>query len=540
MWALLVPEAMAYAEIAGVPPEAGLYAAPLALIGYAIFGTSRQLNVGPSSTVAIISAAVVAPLAGGDAELYIALTAALAIVTGVMCIVLGLVRGGALANFLSDPVLKGFLVGLAIVVAMGQLDKILGYEVESGGVFYELYGYIVDFAEVQWPTLAVGVVSLALLFVIERWLPKVPGALTVVVLSIVAVSAFGLEQYGVHVVGEIPAGLPPIGFPDVTLDQLVSLMPGGDAVLLVAFDESLAAAKQYANKHGYKVDPNQELIGIGAANVGAGMSSGFVVDGSLSKSAAADEAGQKTQMSSLVVAALVLLTVLFLTPLFQNLAEATLGAIVIHAVWGLIRFGAFKRYWAAGWQDFAPAVIALLGVMTIGILGGLILAAFLSLLLVLARASAPHTAVLGRVAGEVEGERVYLDVEAHPDAKTLPGLIAYRFDAELFFANSATLRDDVLALVDDADPPARGVIIDAEMMSTIDYTGAARIVELHESLEDRGVSLRFARTKVPAMELLESTGAADAIGRDRFFTSIREAVNDFLLSEGKEPLSEDD
>jgi MFS superfamily sulfate permease-like transporter len=286
VWALLVPEAMAYAEIAGVPPEAGLYAAPLALLGYAIFGTSRQLNVGPSSTVAIISAAVVAPLAGGDTELYIALTAALAIVTGVLCIVLGLIRGGALANFLSDPVLKGFLVGLAIVVATGQLNKILGYEVEGGGVLYELLQYVVNIAETHWPTLAVGLVSLVLLFAIERWLPKVPGALTVVVLSIVAVSVFNLDEYGVHIVGEIPAGLPPFGFPDVTLQQLGALVPGGAAVLIVAFAESLAAAKQYANKHGYKVDPNQELIGIGAANVGAGLSQGFVVDGSLSKSAA--------------------------------------------------------------------------------------------------------------------------------------------------------------------------------------------------------------------------------------------------------------
>jgi MFS superfamily sulfate permease-like transporter len=292
VWALLVPEAMAYAGIAGMPPEYGLYAAPLALLGYAIFGTSKHLNVGPSSTVAALSFSTIAGLgvASGTEE-WIALTAALAIMTGIFLLIGGLLRLGVLADFLSRPVLDGFVVGVAITVAVGQLDKMLGYEVEEALEFVpDVLVIISDLGMTHLPTLVVGLVSLALLFLIEKYLPKIPGALAVLVLAIVVSALLDFESRGIHIVGEIPGGLPPFGLPDVTLDQIISLIPGALAVMLVAYSESIAVARSYAAKFNYKVDADQEFIGIGAANLGSGFSSAFVVDGSLSKTAASVEA----------------------------------------------------------------------------------------------------------------------------------------------------------------------------------------------------------------------------------------------------------
>jgi hypothetical protein len=357
VWALLVPEAMAYAGIAGVSAEVGLVTAPLALLGYAIFGSSKHLFVGPSSTVAIISASVVAPLAGSDGDLYLILTIWLAIFTGVFFVGLGLARMGWIANFMSTSVLAGFMVGLAIVIAVGQLDKVLGIEAEGDNVLEDLGSMIEQFSDWDWPTVIIGVVALAALFAIERFLPKVPGAL-VVMLGAIALSAIlDWEDGGIHVVGEIPAELPNLSIPEIPEgDVLGDLLAGALAVVVVAFAESFAAAKTYASKFGYQVDANQEMIGLGAANLGAGLSGGFVVDGSLSKTAAGVGAGQKSQMTSVFAAVFVLITIVALTWLFEPLPEAVLGAIVIHAVWGLIDFSKFTRLWRIRHRGRALAV----------------------------------------------------------------------------------------------------------------------------------------------------------------------------------------
>jgi high affinity sulfate transporter 1 len=345
VWALVVPEAMAYAGIAGVPPEYGLYAAPLALLGYAIFGTSRHLNVGPSSTVAALSFSVVAGLAAAGSDEFIALTVTLAIITGILLIIGGLLRMGVLADFFSKPVLDGFIVGLAITIVVGQLDKLLGYEVESLNFVPDVLLLIKDIGMTHWPTLVVGLVSLALLFLLEEYVPKIPAAITVLFLAIALSALLDFESMGIHIVGEIPAGLPPIGLPGgVTLDQVAALLPGAAAIALVAFAESVAAARSYATKFNYKIDADQELIALGAANTGAGISQGFCVDGSLSKTAASVQAGAKSQMVSIIAAVVIIITIVALTPLFYALPEATLGAIVIHAVWHLINFKKLARY----------------------------------------------------------------------------------------------------------------------------------------------------------------------------------------------------
>ena len=384
VWALVVPEAMAYAGIAGMPPEAGLYAAPLALIGYAIFGTSKHLNVGPSSTVAALSFSVVAGLVAVGSDDFISLTIMLAILVGIMLVLAGLLRLGVLADFFSRPVLDGFIVGVAITIVIGQLDKILGYEIpEELDFIPDLLALISDIAAVHWPTLVIGGVSLALLFLIERFFPKLPASIIVLFLSIIASAALGFEELGIHVVGEIPAGLPEFGVPEVTIEQIGSLAPGAIAIALVAFAESVATARTYASKFKYKVSADQELIALGASNMGAGISQGFVVDGSLSKTSASVGAGAKSQMVSIIAAGIIVITIVALTPLFYSLPEATLGAIVIHAVWHLINFRKLTHYRKITALDFWTSVVAMVGVLLLAILQGLVIAVGLGLLALL-------------------------------------------------------------------------------------------------------------------------------------------------------------
>lgn len=527
VWALLVPEAMAYAGIAGVPPEAGLYAAPLALLGYAIFGTSRQLNVGPSSTVAVLSAAVVGSLVVAGSGGYIEMTAMLAILTGIILIIFGLFKLGVFADFLSKPVLGGFVVGLAISIAVGQLDKMLGYEVETQGLIPEIVVIVINLGDTHTATLVVGLVSLALLFLIDRFIPKLPSAITVVVLSIVVSTILDFESRGIHIVGDIPAGLPPLGLPqDLGLSQILSVLPGAAAVALVGFAESVAAARQYATKHNYEIDANQEMIALGVANVGAGLSKGFVVDGSLSKTAASDEAGAKSQMVSIIVAAMVLITVLFLTPLFHNLPEATLGAIVVHAVWHLIDFHRLRRYRQIKNIDFWAAIVAMVGVLAFGILAGLVLAVGLSLLGLLFRAKSPNMALLGWVAEE----DVYESLEHHPDAETVPGLLIFRFDGQLFFANAPEFRYAVRKLLVE-HPDTRCALVDAELINDIDVTAIDMLAELKDELARSQVDLRFARMRTQVLGYLRRAGLEETIGSDHFYASVRAGVQAFLADQ---------
>jgi high affinity sulfate transporter 1 len=490
VWALVVPEAMAYAGIAGVPPEYGLYAAPLALLGYAIFGTSRHLNVGPSSTVAALSFSVVAGLAAAGSDEFIALTVTLAIITGILLIIGGLLRMGVLADFFSKPVLDGFIVGLAITIVVGQLDKLLGYEVESLNFVPDVLLLIKDIGMTHWPTLVVGLVSLALLFLLEEYVPKIPAAITVLFLAIALSALLDFESMGIHIVGEIPAGLPPIGLPGgVTLDQVAALLPGAAAIALVAFAESVAAARSYATKFNYKIDADQELIALGAANTGAGISQGFCVDGSLSKTAASVQAGAKSQMVSIIAAVVIIITIVALTPLFYALPEATLGAIVIHAVWHLINFKKLARYRGITSLDFWTAVVAMLGVLALGILQGLLLAVFIGLTALLVGTKSRATSVLGKV----PGEKVYRGLENYPEGETIPGLLILRFDGSLYFANASDFADEVRAGVELTDPSARVVLVDGESINGIDATAIDTITELYDELKRSGISLRFAR-----------------------------------------------
>ena len=460
VWALLVPEAMAYAGIAGMPAQTGLYAAPLALIAYAIFGSSPHLDVGPSSAVAALSFSVVAGILGASAVQsgeWVVMSIALALMVGVFLIIGGFLRLGVLADFLSRPVLDGFVVGVAISIAVGHLDKILGFEPEGYDFVPEILLFIKNIDMIHWPTAVVGAISLALLFALHKFTPKLPASLIVLFLAIAASSMLDFDSRGIHIVGEIPAGLPDFGIPEgLGLDELLAVAAGAVGVALVAFAESVAIARSFGTKFGYEVDANQELIAVGASNLGSGFSGAFVVDGSMSRTSAAVGAGAKTQMVSLVAAGAVLITAVALTPLFHNLPEATLGAIVIHAVWHNISFSKISQYRSITKLDYATSIVAMIGVLAFGLLEGLVLAAMLGLIVLLIGTKRRNTSVLGK---EPE-TAVYRGVEHYPEAETFPGLLIIRFDGTLFFANAHDFVTAVRQAIAAADPPPlkRGLV----------------------------------------------------------------------------------
>ena len=407
VWGILVPASMAYAEIAGIPPQAGLAASTVALVAYAIFGTSRNLKVAMTSAMAITSAAIVAPLALGDPSMTIGLTAALALLAGIILLIAGIARFGFISDFLSKSVVTGFIFGIALTIIIGQLPKIFGIPGGSGTFFEQLAQLIGNLGLTNPWTLAIGLGAIALILLIRRTWPVIPGALVALVAGILAVSIFDLEQYGVSIVGTIPAGFPAPGLPHVGITAIPFLLAGAIGIVFIAIGESLGIAREYAARHHYEINPDQELIALGSANISSGLFQGATVDATLSSTATGDTAGARTQVSGLITAALIFLTLILIAPLFRNLPQAVLGAVVIVAVYGLLDVAALRRYYALRRADFWLAVTALLGVIVIGILEGLILAVLLSLVMLLYSASRPHIVVLGKVPGH---DGVYGDI----------------------------------------------------------------------------------------------------------------------------------
>ena len=522
VWAIVVPESIAYAVIAGVPVEYGLYAVPLALLGYVVFGGCRQLFVGPSATVASVSAVALGDAAGSSpsASQAVVLSAALALMVGVIYVLLGLARMGFVARFFAKPVLDGFIVGLGLFIAVGQLPHLVGIEKPEGNTVHIFVTTLRDIGSWEWTTVAVGILSLAALFAFARFAPKAPGALIVVAASIIAVRAFDLTSHGVHIVGEVPTGFHFASWSEISWDQLRDLLPGALAVILVGFAQSIATAKAYGAKNGYRVDANQELIGYGAANIGAGVLQGFTVTGSLSKSAAAEEAGGKSPVLLAVTSVLTVLTILFLAGLFRNLAEATLAAVVIHAVSGMIDFPKLARLWRTHRDEFVLAAGALLGVIVFDILPGVVIGVALSFALLIRRLDHPYVALLGR---SRDGTR-FEDLTAHEDATAVPGALIYRFESPLVFANAEIFRDGVLGAVAEADPAPEAVILDFESVPDIDSTGDDALIELQGTLQDQHIRLLVVRAMSDVRELMSRDGAMDAIGADNVYPTVREAV----------------
>ncbi|MFE6862422.1 SulP family inorganic anion transporter [Nocardia sp. NPDC057668] len=498
VWAVMVPEALAYASIAGVPPVIGLYAALPALVLYALAGSSRHLIVGPMSATAALSAAIITPLAAGDTDRYIALTTALAIATGLVGLLAGLIRLGFVASFISEPVLKGFIVGLALTIIIGQVPKLLGIHKHEGNFFRQAWGVLTHLGETNWRAALVGLLSLAVVLGLRRWLPLVPGSLLAVLLGILAVRVLHLDEHGVAIVGHIDSGLPSVGLPGgLELHDYLDLLGPAVGVVLIGFAEGLGAAKTYAAKAGYTVDANRELFGLGAANLGAGLASGMVVNGSLSKTAVNGSAGAKTQLSGLTVAVLTVVTLLFLTGLFEKLPEATLAGVVIAAVIELVDISALRglyRVWTerlgsiygrAARADFLGAIGAMAGVLLFDTLPGLLIGIGISMLLLVYRASQPHVAQLAQ-----QGT-LWLDVERHPDLPLRADVLVVRVESGLFFANADYVRERIEHLCTDR---TRLVVLDAETSPSVDVTAAAMLNALRDSLAHRRIDFRIARS----------------------------------------------
>jgi sulfate permease, SulP family len=500
VWAVLVPEALAYATIAGVSPVIGLYAAPPALILYAAFGSSRHLVVGPMSATAALSAAAVADLATGGPDDFLAFTGVLAIMTGVIALVAGLLRLGFLANFISEPVLKGFIIGLALTIIIGQVPKLFGIGKSEGDFFRQLWGVIRHLGDTHWRTFAVGALSLAVVLVLRKVAPVVPASLVAVILGVLAVKVLDLDAKGVEIVGHIDSGLPRLGLPEGR-DFADYLHAAGAAagVMLVGFAEGLGAAKTYSARAHYDVDANRELLGLGAANIGAGFATGMVVNGSLSKTAVNGAAGAKSQVSGLVVAVLTVVTLLFLTGLFEDLPEATLAAVVIAAVIELVDIAAlvgFHRlysrrvgriYGKAARPDFIAATAAMFGVLIFDTLPGLVIGIIVSLLLLLYRTSKPHIAELGRVPGTASQ---FADLDRHPENVETPGIAVLRVEAGLYFANADSVRTAIRRRA--AERGTHAVVLDAEAVAFIDVTAIRMLDELAADLARAGQQLVIA------------------------------------------------
>ncbi len=504
VWSVVVPQAVAYAQIAGLPPETGLMAAPGAMIAYAFLGSSRTLIVSATTATSALSLSAVGPLADGDAAKFAALSAALALVTAVVLAAGGMLGLGALSDFVSKPVMGGFLFGLGLTIIVGQAPKLLGIPEGSGEFFDRVGDLVADLDQVNGWTLALGAGSIAGLVAFRRYAPKLPGTLIVLAVAVGLATAFGLDDQGVDLVGDLPSGLPELALPDVGLDDLVALLPAAFGVMVLS-TEAVGVARAIASKDGYQIDPSRELVAIGGSNALAGLSSGFVQSGGASQTMAAENAGGKTPLTALSAAGLILLTGAFLAPLFENLPQATLGAIVVVAVSGFVDYPELARLARIRHSAIVLALLALAGVLLLGVLPGLLIAAGLSLILVIQRLSRPTVAAMAR---DPESGR-WGNIDRNPDWEAVPGVLVVDSEGPLFYANSVVVKDRIVALARRED--ARVVVLALVESGDLDVGTADMLSDLHDELRRDGVELRLADVRRPAMRILRRSGLADRL-----------------------------
>jgi high affinity sulfate transporter 1 len=521
--AVAVPTGIAYAQLAGFPPVVGLYASILPPVAYFLFGSSRQLIVGPDSATCAMVAATLVPLAANDPARYASLSVALALIAGVMAVAGGLARLGFIANFLSKPILIGFLNGVALSIIISQLGKLFGFAVEGHGVFRQLYSFVNGLGQTHWPTLAVGLSIFILLRVLKRAAPKLPAPLIAVFAGIAAVVFFGLQGRGVAVVGAVPRGFPTPALPDVGAGDLGSLVFGAIGIVVISYCSAMLTARSFAAKNHYEVNANQDFIALGVANIFAGVSQGFVISGADSRTAINDAMGGKTRLAGVFAAAVMAAVLLFLTDPLAHLPIAALAAVLVSAGVGLLDIGSLRRLYGVSHVEFRHSLVAMLGVITIGVLPGILLALGLAILKLLSRASRPHDAILGRLKG-VDG---FHDIAGQENVETIPGIIIYRFDASLLFFNADYFKGRVRAVVAAAKSDVRCFILDAESAILLDATAADALEDIRVELGGRGITLAIARAKGQFREMLKSTGLRERIGGAHLYPSIRSAVLDW-------------
>ncbi|MGW3725497.1 SulP family inorganic anion transporter [Streptomyces sp. NPDC000851] len=530
---LLVPQGMAYAELAGLPAITGLYTTVLCLLGYAVCGPSRILVLGPDSSLGPMIAATVLPLvaADGDPDRAIALASMLAIMVAGITILASVAKLGFIADLISKPTMIGYLNGLALTILVGQLPKLLGFKVDADNLVGECIGLVQQLADgaMVSAAAAVGIGGIVLILVLQRLVPKVPAVLVMVVLAITAAAVFDLGEHDVSLVGVLPEGFPPFTIPDVRVSDLAPLFGGALGIALVSLADTISNASAFAARTGQEVRGNQEMAGVGAANLAAGLFQGFPVSTSGSRTAVAARAGARSQLTGVVGAALIILMLLLAPGMFRNLPQPALAAVVITASLSLADVPGSVRLWQQRRTEFLLSVTAFLGVALLGVLPGIAIAVALSVINVFRRAWWPYSAVLGRVDG-LEG---YHDVRSYPRAERLPGLVIYRFDAPLFFANAKTFRDKVRRLAR-ARPRPEWIVVAAEPMTDVDTTAADVLEELDEALNAEQIHLVFAELKDPVRRKIERYELTRTIDPRHFFPTVEAAVAAFRLRTGAE------
>ncbi len=494
--AIALPIGIAYAELAGVPIVVGMYSSIFPLLAYALFGSSRQLMVGPDAATCIMVAASLGHLSGGDPERYLALMVVLTLMTGVLFVVGGIARLGFIANFLSQPILVGFLNGIALLIIVGQFSKLFGYTSETGEFFpklLEFFNKLDRFDQAYLPTLVLGLALLTLLILLRRFAPRVPAALMVVITGIAAVVVFGLEDQGVAVLGEVPAGLPTVHFATFSLQTYGELFGDAAAVMLISFTSGVLTAKSFARRNRYEIDANQEMIAFGAANILTGLAQGFPVTGADSRTAVNDATGGKSQLVGIVAAGAMLAVLFFLTGPLGRVPIAGLAVVIMVAAFGLFDFAALRNLFAISRRELGLSLGTTLGILVLGALPGVFLSVLLTFAWLLYVGSRPQVAILGRTKGS--GLRGFHSIQDYPDAKTYPGLIIYRFESDLLFYNIDYFKQRLLEAIAASETPIEWVVIDASPINILDLTAVQKIDELHEELAAKGIVLARARAK---------------------------------------------
>jgi SulP family sulfate permease len=527
---MLVPQAMAYAMLAGLPPIVGLYASTIPIILYAFFGTSRQLAVGPVAMVSLLVAGGVGVAAGADATpaQMVGLAVLLAGMVGVMQTAMGIFRLGFLVNFLSHPVVSGFTSAAALIIGFSQLKHLLGVDIPRSHHVHEiLLGAVEKAGDINWITLAIGAAGVAVLLVGKKLMPRFPTALVVVGVSTVLVYALGLAGAGVSIVGEVPAGLPGVALPAFSLDAMQALWPTAVAISLVGFMESISVAKAFARKHRYELDANQELIGLGVANLGGALFGGYPVTGGFSRTAVNDQAGAKSGIAAIITAAFVIVTLLFLTPLFYYLPKAVLASIIMVAVFGLVDVKEVKHLWHVSKSDLALLALTFAATLTLGIEAGIGAGVGASLLWFVVRTTRPHYAVLGKVPGTT----TYKNLERYDDAKPVDGVVVLRFDAQFYFGNVTFLKEKLGVHLND---DVRAVILDATSVNQLDSSADAALHEIADDLEARGVELVLAGLKGPVLDVMKKSGLDEKLD-SRCYLTVHDAVQAYSTSPDLNP-----
>jgi SulP family sulfate permease len=528
--ALAIPQSLGYASIAGVPVQVGLYAIPLALLVYAALGTSPQLIVGPVSTVSVLSASLVASLHPVSVAQAVAYTSAIALAAGVILILAGLLRVGWVAEFLNKPIVTGFVFGLTILVIIGELPNLFGIPVTPGDVLHRISLLVRNINQIDLLTATVGVLALAVLFIGQRLLPRMPWALVVLILGLAASHWLELAAHGVAVVGHVPKGLPTPSVPLVPPSRMVEIVFAGAAIAFVGLAEGLSAGRLYAAKGHYRLDTDQELIAVGGANIGSGLFGGLGVAGSLSKTAAVDRAGGASQVSGLSAAAIAILAILLVAPALSALPKAVLSAIVINAVWGLLDLAAIRRYMKVRKNDGITALVAAGGVLIAGPMLGLLIAIGQALLGMVYRSSRVDVEVLGKIPGE---KAAWGGVRQHPDRITIPGILVLRIDVSLFWVNAAEVQEAILQAVD-AAPDTKALILDLGATDQLETTSADMLSELRDQLAERNLDLYLVRVRWPVRTVLARTGFRAQLGEDHLWHNVAQGIREARRQHGIE------